>query len=100
LQPQQVFGQGGEGEQGDSHVKLHERGWTQAGLQKARCGPQGRQSEWSVRTGFVCPSPLARRPPPEECRQNLRYWSKLLRISPTASPSMSKGSPGWTVMMG
>jgi len=41
LQPIQVFGQGGEGEQGDSHVKLHERGWTQAGLQEARCGPPG-----------------------------------------------------------
>jgi hypothetical protein len=41
----------------------------------------------------------ARRPPPA-WRAAVRYISMVLRIRPTARPSISKGSPGCTVITG
>ena len=52
--------------------------------------PQG----W--RTGFAG-TPNARH---LRLKQEAAYISMVLRISPTARPSISKGSPGWTTITG
>lgn len=82
----------GQGEQSGSHVELLK---AERGLDTGRIADEARCAR-------VMAS-LAIRPPPgagAESEQRRAYISMVLRIRPTARPSISKGSPGCTTMVG
>ncbi len=62
-------------------------GWTQAGLLKK-----------PIASGLLVQTISARHLVQWACKQ-VPYISKVLRIKPTARPSMSKGSSGLTTMV-
>lgn len=86
VQGGQGLGQGRGGQEGNSHVKLqrseveHRQDCCEAPLQG-----------W--RTSTV-------RPTPATCNGAMNHMSMVLRIRPTASPSMANASPGATTMTG
>lgn len=82
--------QRGGGKEGDSHVKPFRR------LEVGH-----RQDSIGLRDNRVWRPAVPRRPPPDAARIPGwgSYMSMVLRIRPTASPSISKGSPGSTTMV-